>query len=99
MRNGILLLFLALLLIEACSQSYIVNMNAATQNPEGRNLFVSKCNACHRLYSPDSFTAAAWDSILVPMQSKAKLDYDQRIAIYNWILEIKNNSFNSVRIN
>jgi len=89
MRLGILLAIFVILYIAGCSQGYIVNMNAPTSHTEGRELFVSKCNACHQLYSPARLTAAEWDSVLVPMQDKAKLNAEQREAIYNWIIEVK----------
>jgi uncharacterized protein YggL (DUF469 family) len=60
-------------------------------------LFISKCNACHQLYSPDRFNSTEWDSILVPMQQKAKIDDEQRNVIYNWILEVKSRSIDSTR--
>ena len=97
-RFSVILLLTALVLVAACSQGYIVNMNAETKYPEGRSLFVSKCNACHQLYSPYRFSETAWDSILVPMQDKAKLDQEQRAAIYNWIKEIKKRPPDTLRV-
>ena len=87
MKIFILLLAIILVIIASCSQGYIVNMNEMTKYPEGRNLFVSKCNACHQLYSPRAYTVTEWDSILVPMKQKAKLNEDEKTDIYNWILE------------
>ena len=74
-------------------------MKEPTSHPEGRNLFVSKCNACHQLYNPGTYSEAEWDSILVPMQGKAKLKDEQRNAIYKWILEIKRYSNKSSGLN
>lgn len=98
-RLAIVSLFLTILCIEACNQGYIVNMNQQTTFPEGRNLFISKCNGCHQLYDPASYTETQWDSILVPMQSKAKLDDEQRNTVYNWILEVKNREDQKVQSN
>lgn len=98
MRLAVTCLFLTILFIEACNQGYIVNMNEQTTFPEGRNLFISKCNACHQLYDPASYTEAEWDSILVPMQSKAKLDDKQRNTVFNWILEAKNRKDKKVQL-
>lgn len=95
MRTILTLLLITLLIVTACNQGYIVNMKESTDYPEGRNLFVSKCNACHQLYSPDRLTESAWDSVLVPMQEKAKLSSEQRNAIYNWVAEIKKKSVKS----
>jgi hypothetical protein len=81
----------ALCLIAACSGGFVVNMKEQTNFPEGRELFVSKCNSCHQLYSPSLHTKTEWDSILVLMKKKAKINNEQRNEIYNWILEIKDN--------
>lgn len=97
-RYAVVILFMTFLFIESCSQGYIVNMNESTRYPEGRKLFISKCNGCHQLYNPGNFNAAEWDSILIPMQKKAKLDNTQRNAIYQWILEIKANKNKSARL-
>ena len=96
-RLMISLAVLITLYIAGCSQGYLVNMNAPTSHAEGRELFVSKCNACHQLYSPARLTAAEWDSVLVPMQNKAKLNSEQREAIYSWIMEVKRAIEDSVR--
>jgi hypothetical protein len=89
----IILLMLSgfLCFIAACGAGYVVNMNERTDFPEGRELFVSKCNACHQLYNPNQHTKVEWDSILVPMKKKAKISVEQKNEIYNWILEIKEN--------
>ena len=92
----LVILLLSLLLFETCSQGYIVNMNSVTCCPEGRDLFVSKCGACHRLYDPANFTAAEWDSVLVPMQAKAKLNSEQRDKIYRWIIDVKSTAIDSI---
>lgn len=95
----LVLLFFSLLLFETCSQGYIVDMNYATCCPEGRDLFASKCGACHRLYDPARFSAAVWDSVLVPMQERAKITTDQKDQIYNWIMDVKMNSADSINQN
>ncbi len=95
MRTVLIILYFMVLFTASCSQGYIVNMKQNTAYPEGRNLFVSKCNACHQLYSPDRLTESAWDSVLIPMQEKAKINSEQRNAIYHWIIEIKKISVNS----
>ncbi|HEY6906005.1 MAG TPA: hypothetical protein VI230_00970 [Ignavibacteriaceae bacterium] len=97
MKALLIAAFILMVFMAACNQGYIVRMNESTNYPEGRNLFVSKCNACHQLYSPDRFNSAGWDSILVPMQLKAKINDEQRNAIYNWILEVKSKNSDSTR--
>jgi mono/diheme cytochrome c family protein len=34
---------------------------------QGRELYINNCSACHGLYSPDSYTATQWKSILNTM--------------------------------
>jgi hypothetical protein len=91
------LIFVLIVFLASCNQGYIVSMKEITNYPDGRDLFISKCNACHQLYSPDRFNSTEWDSILVPMQQKAKIDDEQRNVIYNWILEVKSRSIDSTR--
>lgn len=91
MKSIFLLLIGAIFLIAACSSGYIVNMKEHTDFPGGRQLFISKCNSCHQLFSPNRFSKTKWDSILIPMKKKAKISSEQKNEIYNWILEIKDN--------
>ena len=84
-------LILLVIIIYSCSTGYLVNMNEPTRVPEGRNLFVSKCNGCHKYYNPTEFTIAKWDSILIPMKTKAKLSEDEKNLILSWIAEKINN--------
>lgn len=91
MKVILLMLSCLLCFIAACGAGYVVNMNEQTDFPEGRELFVSKCNSCHQLYSPNQHTKIEWDSILVTMKNKAKISNEQKNEIYNWILEQKDN--------
>ena len=43
----------------------------------GRSLFVAKCGACHQLYSPDSYSAASWKSIVPNMATRTNLSAAQ----------------------
>ena len=96
MKIFIILFTIILLILASCSQGYLVNMNEMTKYPVGRELFVSKCNACHQLYSPRRYTVSEWDSILVPMQAKAKINENEKKDIYNWILEERDKPVKSI---
>ncbi len=85
---SVLILFI---IIFSCSTGYLVDMNEPTKFPEGRNLFVSKCNGCHKYHNPTEFTKSKWDSILIPMKSKAKLSEKEKTLILSWISEKINN--------
>jgi len=76
-----------LFIVFSCSQGYIVNMNAKTDYPEGRNLYISKCGGCHQLFDPNSHTELEWNKIIINMQKKSKINDQQKIYIYDWILE------------
>lgn len=96
MKILLAIITLTLALIGACSQGYIVNTELKTNYPEGRELYISKCNSCHQLYSPNKYTEVSWDSILTTMKMKAKTNDEQTSEIYNWILEAKTNKPTSI---
>lgn len=43
------------------------------QLQQGRTLYINNCNACHALYSPDSFTPSQWKSILSAMAPRTSM--------------------------
>ena len=43
------------------------------QLQQGRTIFVSSCGQCHGLYSPDSYSASSWQSIVPNMAARAGL--------------------------
>ena len=96
MKINLTLVTLTLAIVGACSQGYIVNTELKTNYSEGRDLYISKCNSCHKLYSPNQFTEISWDSILTTMKIKAKTNDEQTTEIFNWILEVKSNNQQSI---
>ena len=96
MKTFLIILTITIVIIASCSQGYIVNMKDETNHPEGRELYISKCNSCHQLFNPNKFTETEWDTILVPMEAKSKLQPEQRDEIYKWILEVKKNDQNNL---
>ncbi len=91
MKYIISVIILFIFIVLSCSTGYLVNMNEPTKFPEGRNLFVSKCSGCHKYHNPTEFTESKWDSILIPMKSKAKLTEKEKTLIFSWISEKINN--------
>jgi hypothetical protein len=87
MKIILTILFLIIAFTISCGTGYLVNLNEPTNFPEGRRLFISKCNGCHKFHNPSEFTIAQWDSILIPMKLKAKLSEDQKDSIFGWISE------------
>ena len=87
--NTAVVTIILLITFFACSQGYIVNMNANTNYPDGRDLYISKCGGCHQLFDPNSYTKADWNKIMVAMQEKSKIDDQQKDEILNWIIETR----------
>lgn len=71
----------------ACSGSNSSNSSGLTKFPEGRNLYVSKCTACHKAYEPELHTKDEWRKILDEMGSKAKLSNNEKAIILNYLSE------------
>lgn len=56
------------------------------QMEEGKTIWEGKCARCHKLYSPGSYTVHKWESILVRMNPKAKLNQDEAGKVRAYIL-------------
>lgn len=69
----------------ACGGSNSRNSAEITGFPEGRNLYVSKCTACHKAYEPQLHTIYEWQKILDDMGPKAKLSNDEKTIILNYL--------------
>ncbi len=39
----------------------------------GRSVYINNCGRCHNLYSPDSYSASSWKTIVPGMASRAGL--------------------------
>lgn len=52
---------------------------------EGRTLFINHCGRCHGLYSPDSYSAASWKSIVPGMASGAGLSTIQALLVSKYV--------------
>jgi hypothetical protein len=63
-----------------------VTANASlVQLQQGKNLFISNCNACHQLYSPDSYTVAEWKNIISKMSGRTNLNSSQISLILKYV--------------
>jgi hypothetical protein len=51
----------------------------------GRTLFINSCGRCHSLYSPDSFSATSWKSIVPGMASRAGLSATQASEVSKYV--------------
>ena len=80
---------IVVVLLSACSSS-VNNSNAGTTKfPEGKELYVSKCTACHRAYEPELHTKEEWQKIIDEMGSKAKLAESEIQLILSYLTEKK----------
>jgi len=52
---------------DATSNSSLTDLQA------GRTVFINSCGRCHNLYSPDSYSASNWKSIIPAMAPRAGL--------------------------
>ena len=51
----------------------------------GHTLYLNRCGACHSLYSPDSYSASNWTSILSSMAPKAGLSSADKALVYKYV--------------
>jgi hypothetical protein len=82
---------IVIILLSACSGSSNNSSAGTTKFPEGKDLYVSKCTACHKAYEPELHTKDDWQKILDEMGSKAKLTDNEKQLILNYLSERKNN--------
>ena len=53
---------------------------------EGKTLWESKCDRCHKLYLPESFTKAKWEGILPRMNKRSKLNEEDAGKVRGYIM-------------
>ena len=78
---------LIVVLLSACSGSSNHSPAGTTKFPEGKDLYVSKCTACHKAYEPQLHTKDEWQKILDEMGRKAKLSDTEKQLILNYLIE------------
>jgi hypothetical protein len=55
---------------------------SAKTNPEaGLTIFANRCGRCHDLPKTEQYTAKRWETIMVSMAVKARLDKDQAMNV------------------
>jgi PBP1b-binding outer membrane lipoprotein LpoB len=94
-----MLLAIIALLFTGCSKTLATNTDSLyvptaadatstatlTDLQAGRTLFVNSCGRCHSLYSPDSYSAASWKSIVPGMASRAGLSSTQASQVIKYV--------------
>ena len=80
---------IVVVLLSACSGSSNNSSAGTTKFPEGKDLYVSKCTACHKAYEPQLHTKDEWQKILDDMGRKAKLTDNEKQLILDYLSERK----------
>ena len=63
-----------------------VTANATLQElQQGRSLYISNCNSCHSLVSPDDYTPAQWKSILSSMAPKTGMSSSEILLVTKYV--------------
>ena len=92
------LFFLGIILFASCAKnsnstdSYytptaanVTSKATLSELQQGRDLYLGKCGACHQIYSPDSFTASDWQSILSMMAPRAGLSAANTVLVSKYV--------------
>ena len=53
---------------------------------QGKAIYVSHCNKCHRYKVPESRDETKWDNIIPKMAKKAKLDSEQESLVLKYVV-------------
>jgi cytochrome c5 len=56
------------------------------QMEEGKAIWQTSCNKCHKLYSPDTRNVQSWEKILPVMSGKAKLTAEHAAMVRAYVL-------------
>ena len=51
----------------------------------GRSVYINSCGRCHGLYSPDSYSASSWKTIVPGMASKAGLSATETTQVTKYV--------------
>jgi mono/diheme cytochrome c family protein len=52
---------------------------------QGRSLYISNCNSCHALVSPDDYTPAQWKSILSSMAPRTTMSSSEILLVTKYV--------------
>jgi len=65
---------------EATPQNMVAEVKknyTQAQMDQGKTIWQSHCNKCHKLYTPDSHSVSKWNNVLPRMTSRAHLNADE----------------------
>ena len=81
-----LVYFLVLVLFVFASCSNEKSIKQGNGNLSGEQLYKEKCGGCHALYQREKFGERDWDSVIVRMEKKARLDDHQSKLIREFLV-------------
>lgn len=89
---GIILVFIASVLISKCSPALYMPAAPDAERTgialdtliKGRTLYINNCGSCHYLRMPESYTAVQWEKNVNEMQKKAKVSKEQKETILKY---------------
>jgi len=87
MRNYLIwgFLFATVLLLAVANSAPGNGKLKDRQWAEARNLYLSRCTSCHRLYDPRNYSDDEWKLWMAKMSRKAKLDPNQKELLYRYL--------------
>ena len=63
-----------------------VTANATLQElQQGRALYISNCNSCHALVSPDNYTPAHWKSVVSSMAPRTGMSTSEILLVIKYL--------------
>lgn len=65
--------------------SDVTSTATLNQLTQGRSIYVNNCGRCHNLYSPDTFTASVWQSVVPNMAARAGLTSAEAVLVYKYV--------------
>lgn len=73
-------------LLIGCNKS-IIDSKKINKNFEGELLYKSKCGGCHKLYDKFAYNQTQWTSILLEMEKKSRISFEQKNKIYDYLID------------
>ncbi len=97
--QSVLVVAILAVLFAGCSKNLTANTDALyvpttsdvtasatlTDLQAGRSIFINSCGRCHNLYSPESYSASNWKSIVPGMASMAGLTTVQASQVTKYV--------------
>jgi hypothetical protein len=90
MRRIKAVIIVSFIIIGCSPMLYIPKSTDAKEQQQlltGRKLYVKHCSGCHNLYLPKQFTVEVWKDNLDTMQTRAKINSEEKELILRFLLK------------